>query len=512
VLAPDPTRATLVVARDLAAISLEAQRALVASVGAEVVHLERHGRSERWSMYDTIWLAACARADVGRVSPHLLDRFALRVDGAGIDPAFGTTQLRAAIENRKTAAPKVIGLASRAALRAAARRDADLTSEAIERVLHHVPGSGSARRSVALARLALALARLGGASQSRAEHVDRAADLIGLIATSAPITPEPTPPPLPADPSPPVTKPRETSEPTSQASIQPPSAEVTVPIAPIESTPVAVIAAPYPEDHAPIDRQLRALALPSMERRASARAIRGVAVGIMQAHDFRDIALTATLIEASKYRVVRKRFVITGADLRAYRRVAPVERMLAVLIDYTALAGWDWGGAVLPFLHDAYAQRSSICFVQVGALSSEGELRARHTVSRSLLAAPLDDVLGADPGVATPLAHGLELAFEVLRHELQHGRGIAARADLIVVTDARGNIPLEASRRGVITGPVRDEGFRDALSVAERLRVLDRLSCVLIHPRLEAGADLPMRLASAMGATLRAPVEPEEDP
>ncbi|MBD2770887.1 hypothetical protein [Iningainema tapete] len=70
----------LVVIPDLAKLSLAAARACVVLMGADVAHLERHGQQAQWQP-NLCWLAGCATSQVGMVSPHLLDRFALRLMG-----------------------------------------------------------------------------------------------------------------------------------------------------------------------------------------------------------------------------------------------------------------------------------------------------------------------------------------------------------------------------------------------------------------------------------------------
>ncbi|NEP03218.1 MAG: hypothetical protein F6K58_32185 [Symploca sp. SIO2E9] len=68
----------LVVIPDLTKLSLAAARACVVLMGADVAHLERHGQQAHWQP-NLCWLAGCASSEVGMVSPHLLDRFALRL-------------------------------------------------------------------------------------------------------------------------------------------------------------------------------------------------------------------------------------------------------------------------------------------------------------------------------------------------------------------------------------------------------------------------------------------------
>jgi magnesium chelatase subunit D len=76
------------------------------------------------------------------------------------------------------------------------------------------------------------------------------------------------------------------------------------------------------------------------------------------------------------------------------------------------------------------------------------------------------------------------------------------QAVLVVISDGRGNVPLEASRLGWVTPPVGRKGVEDALQVAERIRGLDRVKAVLLNPQPKQYANLPLALAEAMGASV----------
>src|SRR5262249_47856053 len=135
-------------------------------VGADVAHLERHGRSRVWSP-NLFWLAACARTDMGQVSPHLLDRFALRIDAASLDDLGSVTALRGFLAQSGAQPALAPDVATATKLKEAAERAIDLSDDAIDRVLTAFtvePGAPapSPRRSIALAWLAVALARLDG--------------------------------------------------------------------------------------------------------------------------------------------------------------------------------------------------------------------------------------------------------------------------------------------------------------------------------------------------------------
>ncbi len=69
----------LVLIPDLPRLSLVATRAAVIMLGAEVAHLQRHGQDVDRPISNLFWLAACPSREIGMLTPHLLDRFALRL-------------------------------------------------------------------------------------------------------------------------------------------------------------------------------------------------------------------------------------------------------------------------------------------------------------------------------------------------------------------------------------------------------------------------------------------------
>jgi magnesium chelatase subunit D len=204
--------------------------------------------------------------------------------------------------------------------------------------------------------------------------------------------------------------------------------------------------------------------------------------------------------------------MISATDLRAHRRAAPDDRLLVLVLDYTCRGDWDWVDTLMPYLKWAYVERAGVCLVKVGA-KGDAELRAERLLARSLLAPAIDTELSAAAGDSTPLAHGLEVALHTLRHELHHGRNGVLEACLVVVTDGRGNVPLDAARSGQPRCPVGRAGINDANAVAEQLAALDRVRRVVIDPRPTAHPDLPAQLAARLNAAVVArdadrPAEP----
>src|SRR5690606_26744374 len=92
------------------------------------------------------------------------------------------------------------------------------------------------------------------------------------------------------------------------------------------------------------------------------------------------------------------------------------------------------------------------------------------------------------------------VALEMLRRGMQHGRSAAHDARLVLITDGRGNVPLEMSRTGHITGAVGATGVQDAVRIASALGQLKHLESFVISPQLSLYADLPGTLAEALGA------------
>ncbi|WP_203785953.1 hypothetical protein, partial [Paractinoplanes rishiriensis] len=157
---------------DLARAGRPVLHAMVMTLGAEEAHLERDGLTRRWRP-EARWLACCRRDDLERVSAHLLDRFALRVNAAGLHRTAGpaTAQVlpppsaivRAAVRRG------VPALATGALLRAVAARPAD--------------GRAGHRADLALVRTAAALAALAGRPAAGPALFGRAAELVGVGGT-----------------------------------------------------------------------------------------------------------------------------------------------------------------------------------------------------------------------------------------------------------------------------------------------------------------------------------------
>lgn len=518
----DEATPQLILIPDLTRLSLAAARAAVMLMGADVAHLERHGQHQQWRP-NLYWLAGCASDEVGKVSPHLLDRFMVRLNGRDIRQPDRVTEIMTRLESEQTFTEPSLpalspGLADQ--LRQASQVWPEINPEAIDRVFDYLQASQghSLRRDLSLLHLAWADARLRGHAEVRAVHVRRAADIIQLrpVAESRPETPtEPVLPDLPPEPPNPE---RPNPEPPAPAAPRQ-AAQVEKPVYEPDTTETLESAAlpfsPYLEDEALVERDVDVLRLPPL-RYKSGRLARGPIIGTQTATQLHDLALVDTLLEAIKFQPIRHqhqvdgtRLLLSPADLRSYRRATVPEQMLLILLDYTACKDRDWQAALLPHLRWAYTVRANVCLIQVGSARARHDLRAERLLASTILSPPLASALAAGPGQATPLAHGLDMALQTLRHALQHGRNALQRARLVVITDGRGNVPLAASRSGEITPPIRREGIDDALEVAGAIRRLKHVYTYLLNPQPDIYADLPLDLAEMLAAQIT-PISPLE--
>jgi magnesium chelatase subunit D len=518
-------RPGIVVVPDLLPLSLPAARAAVTLAGAEVAHLERSGMSRTWRPRDR-WLAAMHRQDAGRVSPHLLDRFSLRVDAANLAlPRSGRSVLPA---------PDPAWVQAVEATRSQTRRLPQLSGAAAERVVAlNPPGATGARRDLAVGRLARALAGLAGEPEVSARSIETAAELIGLgtdarrpgpalahasaavgaesagteggpdSVTAGRVVAGPTWPDG-VDIRVPVTTGGEPerllAEPLSPESVD----DAALP--PDDAKPDG----PYPEDEAVPQRDADPLRVG--RRPAVTGPPRGHPIGTRRALDVNDIAIVATLLEAARHQKTRSRdrdrhghsLHVRAADLRSYRRAPRPASLLVLVLDHTCRSDdWDWYEALAPYLRWAYVTRAPVGVVEVGAADpGDGELRATRFRCRSLLDPRLPAALERPPGRATPLAHGLTLAAARLRHDTQQGGAPVGEATLVVVTDGRANVPLAASQLDALPGFVGESGVLDALDTARAIRTLHRVRSVVIDPGPQLQGHLAAMLAEALGAPL----------
>jgi Mg-chelatase subunit ChlD len=165
-------------------------------------------------------------------------------------------------------------------------------------------------------------------------------------------------------------------------------------------------------------------------------------------NDAGDLAFDATLRAAAPYQITRDdikkennvAFAIRGADFQKKVRVKKTANLILFLVD----GSWSMAvaermqatkGAILSLLTDAYQRRD-----RVGLVVFQKE-RA------TLVLAPTNSVLLAQRALAnipvggkTPLAAGLQLAYEVVKREKTLHPDVQPL--LIVLTDGAGNVPM----------------------------------------------------------------------
>ncbi|MGW1532013.1 magnesium chelatase [Streptomyces aureus] len=479
---------SLAVVPDLAHLSVAGMRAAVQLVGADIVSVEQPGL-RYVGRPRARWLAVCRSEDVGRVTPHLLDRFALRL---------GVPGLRTVPTEWQVDAPLVQGPLAAG------------SDEAITRVMEILgPGAGP-RRSLGLTRLARALATLAGQSEVTAAHCEDAARLIGLRITEAPTSAERTdldatrtlpPPPLHVG---------DSGRRATRAEKKPRSADEAAlltagPAQGVGVVPGAPTGMPYPEDEAVALREFTPLRNP-WQRRSGPASTHGAVVGTRRARDLRDLALVRTVREAAVHQRIRgnREFTVAPVDLHSNVRAPAPERLLMLLLDHTCRGDWDWQDALTPFLQWAYTARAALHVIEVGGADAADELRAESFAARGVLDPRVLASLYKAKGRATPLAHGIEQAGKVLRQAFRlHGSALS-EVWLVVVTDGRGNVPLQASHTGRLHGPVGAQGVEDSLAAAAPLAALDRgrLRIAVVDTVRAPYGDLPFALAETLGATV----------
>ncbi len=528
----------LVVIPDLTRLSLSAIRACVALLDSEMASLQRDGIDHTWQ--PQFWcIAGCQSDRLGEVSPHLLDRFALRCKSPnfknfeGLSPLERFERYNRPSQANEDLSPNVRQLAERSREIIANRIMATMSDEAIARVLAYftkkVPMG--MRRLFALARLARGLASLENEAEVSVLMVDRAAKLLGLSQNlSLPIQPVIEPiEPIPSKPKEPKINSQpdrrdsdEVSGKEQTQSVVKPNVEEIFPVAAVESEPEN----PYLEDDCPAMRELEPLKIPIASTR-SPRSGFGHPIGTQPAATLEDISLFGTIFEAAKFQNYRhnlpqfknkpRHFRIWLSDLRSYRRIPMPQYQLICALDFTCLQDREWENALILHLRDwAYVNRASISIIRIGAKGAREPLRSYLVQARNLLAPEVFQALEGEAGAATPLAHGLDLAARTARAALQHGRNQVVKVRLVVLSDGRGNIPLQASLDGVLNHRVSYEGIEDALKAAKVLAEIPRLEIVLLDPQPMFYADRVADLAEAMGAVaeqvkIKAPSLPEID-
>jgi magnesium chelatase subunit D len=509
-LAESPGTTLIAVIPDLARANLAVTRAATVLIGADGAVADRHGLHAAWRPRAR-WLAACPAADAERLSPHLLDRFPVRVAAADLGtPARTPAELVAALDGHTTgllpALPAPAPLTGPPAV---------MTAEAATLVTTVVGGPAAPhRRDLALARAARAVAVSDRSATVEARHVHRAAELLGFRGTSTRPAPTPARPASPAHPA-------ATGDDTATAPARPGDVEIRTPARPdTPPVPTSVLApgpgpatAPrqplYPEDSPDAMPDFAGLRVP-WQRADGRRSTRGPIIGAEPSGRPVDIAYLATVLEAAKFRRVRHGagapLRIHVSDLRSNRRQPQPDAALVLLLDHTSRRDWDVTAALAPYLGWAYTRRAAVSLIEIGHRDADSELQAERRRLSGVLDPLLNAALDRAPARATPLAHGLDLAIQEMRLRRRNLPVRDGEAWLVVVTDARGNVPLEASQRNVMPRSVSRAGIDDALTVAAGVAGLRAVrTVVLAPPELSHYRDLPFALADAMAGMVARP-------
>lgn len=516
---------------DLARASLSVVRAAITVIGANAAVADRHGQHISWQPRAR-WLAACARADIPRLSPHLLDRFSVRVDAAPMSHArLHYDAILAAVkgsgdEGHEAWAelwhqpPRVTGQWR------AVHRFPDLTGEAIETILAEVGTSSvGARRDLALARLARAIAVLKAHGSVLGEDVLDAAGVMGLTATSPQGSEDRRSPGFvlgstgdasDADLTGRPDAPGEAVAGTDDSGGTGATFDRPGIVAENELTASAFLepaalsdlqTGSYPEDNPGSVAEYTSLRETRQLGRRH-RVKRGQIIGTEPTRALLDIAVVPTAFQAAKFQKVRRAqnatnrsgLIIFGSDLRRYRHLPRPDTAVVLVLDHTCRRGWDFRSALGPYLRWAYVRHAVLSVVELGYDGAPSELHATAYRADSVLDKRIARSLGRTAGRATPLAHALDMATQEMRRHLRQIEVVAGNSWLVVVSDGRGNVPLEASLRDLIPQMVAREGVTDALRTAQAARQLrDVHKVVLAPPNLTHYTRLPFDLADALG-------------
>ena len=507
---------------DLTQLNLSASRTCLMFISADVASLERNGEHQQWHP-DQCWLAACESDAIGRVSPHLLDRFALRLSWqklmahSEIDPFARSAWLRTHVPRFPATEEIMLPGEYVRLVQEALQRQPMITTEILEYVTNYLsPQHYTPRRELALARFSYALACIdmtSSLSVMTEEHVDTAALILGLMPDSPTREKQQTRhdagKELNSD-----TPSRTTDAPSPSPLLKQPVQQQTALIP--EDTTLNLLDMerlcddPYPEDTAPIEREAASLKFP-LTRFSPSRSARGPIVGVEESETLHDLALFSTMLAAAKFQVVRGHKVgeplrFEPIDLRRYRRGFASAYQLLLMLDYTSVREIEsWRETLLPYLHEAYIKRAGISIIKIGAWDARSPLCAELVTERGFLVPRVGQTLLQErgKGYPTPLAHGLHLALAHVRRLLQHGRVTVTHVNLIIVSDGRGNVPLEWSLHNKVgTQIVTREGIEDALDIAQQISEMKRVEALLLYPQSYQHPELPRLLAQTLGADI----------
>ncbi|MBF8271851.1 MAG: Mg-chelatase subunit ChlI-like protein [Magnetococcales bacterium] len=474
---------------------------------------------------------ACPSASVGMVSPHLLDRWAIRlawrIDGKDLRQCR-LSQCLTQSETWEIPLPTRWNTILDQARKCSATLDSTIMDRLMEWTGTEAISGESVqgyRRTIALARLSIALARMQGCNTVQKENLEEALKLLGLERKN---TPRPRQnsalPPPEANPSEKNTNKPEKKDPSGEnpnfSEVNPGKGNEQDPVFSGEPHPPETLEGlefceeekPYPEDHADSLRENSPLRPLSGTQWAEGQH-HGRPIGSKPVQDPSEMAIIPTVLEAAKWQAVPHRssharvnngLSILFSDLRAHRYLAKPDHQFVLLLDFTSVTGRDWEKALFPDLHWAYVRRARIGVVRVGAADAAHPWCAQRLEARNLLDPRILRGLQAEGGQATPLADGFRQVRLLLRKAMGHGRGAATLARLVIITDGRGNVPLEDSLLNrAPPGNVGAKGIEDAIIQARSLAMIRNLQVVLLDPQPRYLSHLPGQYAAILKAWVR---------
>lgn len=522
-------RRRIICIRNLSDLSQSAARACVQLIGSEAILVEYQGHS-LCNPNRVMWLAACPNDAIEMVSSHLLERFPLRIRR----PTRSAPPDRVAALAHWINSP-AISTREKLSTFPLPRMPEHITwpqvaeglLERIEELNQGAVGGVGARRPLAVLRLAVALAVLDGVDEAGPTHLQEALRILrgSLRSNQDPTDKAETPTPIhdrttTSESKRPAGERNTVASPGSRALQFPVLSPSPTPSTPAEGTLAHVdtltalpalnaeTAGLYVEDTPAVNRAPGSLQLRGVKGKLG-RGSHGVVIGIRSAEDGDEIALAPTLLAAIPFQILRRRnrvlpdnnaLLLVRSDLRSWRRAPIPSRLLTLVLDATAYPDRDWSRALAPFIASAYVERSPLCLVLVGADEAPDPYRAERLVARNILVPEVRVLLNRGPGRATPLADGLRQAFRTLAESLQGGHGISDRATLVVLSDGRGNVPLNVSDGAAMISPVSLEGFDDALTYARRIARLPGIKRYLLDPQPTHALHLTEALVEALDA------------
>ena len=162
-----------------------------------------------------------------------------------------------------------------------------------------------------------------------------------------------------------------------------------------------------------------------------------------------DLALDATIRAAAPFQKKREdngmKIVIKNEDIREKVRQKKISNLLVFVVDASGSMGavkrmTEAKGAVLSLLKDAYVKRDKVGMVTFSGEGAQVVLPPTRSTERGYRL--LEDI---KTGGKTPLNAGIEKGLRVIENQLRQNPDVMPL--LIVITDGRGNISIDSSKK-----------------------------------------------------------------